>query len=180
MLEHCPHRTTPLRTWDRSSAQQWRALLNTARVLCFKHCTNILPEVVCYFSTSKMSLQIFNLLVWSCRQKYHPPEIGFCVIFSNQRLVPGFDQKRCCQGIPSRDSIAQPEFTEEILDCLKQWMRALASSALSTAPELSAFGRSISWKQWLGHKAVLGSNPGQWQHWQQCLCHRIRAVPSSA
>ena len=114
------------------------------------------------FFTSKMGLQIFKLLVWSCKQKYHPPEIGFCVVFNNQCLVPGFDRKRCCQGIPSRDRVAQPEFTEEILSYLKQWMRALASSALSTAPGLSTFGRSNSWKQWLGHKAVLGSNPVQW------------------
>ena len=67
-------------------------------------------------------------------------------------------------------------------------MRALASSARSTAPEFSTFGISLSLKQWLSHKAVLDSDPGQWpghhcgqwQHWQQCLSHRTRAVLSSA
>ena len=67
-------------------------------------------------------------------------------------------------------------------------MRALASSAWSTASEFSTFGISLSQKQWLGHKAVLDSDPGQWprhhcgqwQHWQQCLSQRTRAVLSSA
>ena len=67
-------------------------------------------------------------------------------------------------------------------------MRALASSAWSTAPEFSTFGISLSQKQWLGHKAVLDSDPGQWpghycgqwQHWQQCLSHKTGAVLSSA
>ena len=40
-------------------------------------------------------------------------------------------------------------------------MRALASSAWSTALEFSAFGISLSQKQWLGHKAVLDCDPGQ-------------------
>ena len=37
-------------------------------------------------------------------------------------------------------------------------MRALVSSAWSTAPEFSRFGISLSLKQWLSHKAVLDSD----------------------
>ena len=68
-------------------------------------------------------------------------------------------------------------------------MRALASSAWTTAPEFStSLCISLSPKQWPSHKAVLDSDPGQWlghhcgqwQHWQQCLSHRTQEVLSSA
>ena len=44
----------------------------------------------------------------------------------------------------------------------RQWVKALASSAWSTALVFSTFGKSLSRKQWLGFKAVLDSDPGQW------------------
>ena len=34
----------------------------------------------------------------------------------------------------------------------------MVSSAWSAAQEISTFGKSLSQKQWLGHKAVLGSD----------------------
>ena len=56
----------------------------------------------------------------------------------------------------------------------RQRMTALASSAWSTAPEISTFGINLLHKQWLGHKAVLDSDPGQWPghhcgQWQPVL-----------
>ena len=60
-------------------------------------------------------------------------------------------------------------------------------SAWSNAPEFSAFCINLSQKRWLGYKAMLVNDPGQWpghhcgqwEHWQQCLSDRTQALLSS-